>query len=422
MWVVLPMSALYRPSWLIVPALLMAAALVTSCTSGTSALQPASVGLRVTDDSAGPHPTFQVVGVFDRDGNDLAIPDPASVATPQADPTATCAPGLSIGMAGDLSGEAAEVGGRTRDGAALAVMQFNASHPSCQLTIREFDTKNADLTTLQAAKDAVADTSVIGLIGPMGSHEFDLVGEELAQAGLVAATPSAGDPRLSSHGWTNFFRAVGTDTDSAVAAGNYLARRLGSQKICVVTQDRSETIDAARAIGKTLGSVENADCRATVGDDTRLNSADVQAIASAAPDAVFFAGYGFAAGPFVSLLRKAGNEATFLRWQGLVDSDFITKAGQAARHVLAVGSWQPPVPNLQKAFRDAFGWDDGRYTPEAYELATIMVNGIASGAVTDRASMLSYFKTYRGNGFTRHYEWDERGELKTAPFWVWEVD
>jgi branched-chain amino acid transport system substrate-binding protein len=42
--------------------------------------------------------------------------------------------------------------------------------------------------------------------------------------------------------------------------------------------------------------------------------------------------------------------------------------------------------------------------------------------VTDRASMLSYFKTYQGNGVTRHYEWDERGELKTAPFWVWEVD
>jgi branched-chain amino acid transport system substrate-binding protein len=58
---------------------------------------------------------------------------------------------------------------------------------------------------------------------------------------------------------------------------------------------------------------------------------------------------------------------------------------------------------------------------DAYDLATIMVTGIASGKVTDRASMIEYFKTYSGQGVAKEYKWDSTGELATANPWIYEV-
>jgi branched-chain amino acid transport system substrate-binding protein len=50
-----------------------------------------------------------------------------------------------------------------------------------------------------------------------------------------------------------------------------------------------------------------------------------------------------------------------------------------------------------------------------------MVTGIASGKVTDRASMIEYFKTYDGQGIAKTYKWDSSGELAVANPWLYPV-
>ena len=61
------------------------------------------------------------------------------------------------------------------------------------------------------------------------------------------------------------------------------------------------------------------------------------------------------------------------------------------------------------------------YSVDAYDLATIMVTGISSGQVTDRASMIKYFSTYDGEGLAKTYKWDSSGELAVANPWLYEV-
>ena len=50
-----------------------------------------------------------------------------------------------------------------------------------------------------------------------------------------------------------------------------------------------------------------------------------------------------------------------------------------------------------------------------------MLTGIASGDVTDRASMIEYFKTYDGEGLAKSYKWDSSGELAVANPWLYQV-
>jgi len=61
------------------------------------------------------------------------------------------------------------------------------------------------------------------------------------------------------------------------------------------------------------------------------------------------------------------------------------------------------------------------YSMETYELTSIMINGIGSGAVTDRSSMTEHLTGFDGHGSTRHYSWDDRGDLTDPDVWVPEV-
>jgi branched-chain amino acid transport system substrate-binding protein len=89
--------------------------------------------------------------------------------------------------------------------------------------------------------------------------------------------------------------------------------------------------------------------------------------------------------------------------------------------VLAAGTFQLPTEPLSAAYQEEFGETPWHYSVEAYELAGIMIEGISSGAVTDRSSMLRWFAGYSRYGAITHYQWANSGELVTPPVFVTEV-
>jgi branched-chain amino acid transport system substrate-binding protein len=406
--------------------MLLALIIVVSGTvvgSERSARSIAVDGVRMRDSSTRPGASldFLPYAAIDTDGNDLPAPDPATVASPDLDPSATCAPGLSIGSIAAMTGHDDWTEGGIIDGAALAVDEFNAAHPHCQLTMREFDTESKDLGAASVAGQIAADSSILGIVGPIGTHDVDLVGDTLSAAGVVFALPSVTNPSLSNRKWTSFFRGVSTDADTPVAAARFITRRMGLHKVCVVHQDLNETTDVAAAFTKIVGPQADRTCAATVGWYTNLYGDTVAAIEESAPDAVFFAGYGEQSAGLVTQLRSAGVGAAVVGWEGVMDIDFIQQAGQIGRGTYAVSTFQPILGEFEAKFRQVHHRNPHRYTLEAYELATIMVNGIASGRVVDRASMLAYFRAYHGYGAAREYSWNANGELATPPVWMWAV-
>ncbi|GAB2989960.1 hypothetical protein LWP59_07610 [Amycolatopsis acidiphila] len=72
------------------------------------------------------------------------------------------------------------------------------------------------------------------------------------------------------------------------------------------------------------------------------------------------------------------------------------------------------------AFKQQEGADPGTYSPEGYDVATILLKGIDSGA-KDRAGLLDFVKDYDGQGLTKHFKWDTKGELADTPVWSYRV-
>ena len=70
--------------------------------------------------------------------------------------------------------------------------------------------------------------------------------------------------------------------------------------------------------------------------------------------------------------------------------------------------------------RAVFGQAAGTYSAEGYDLGTILLKGIDSGAIT-RPALLEFVRNYEGQGVARKYQWTPEGELTTTLIWIYDV-
>ncbi len=363
--------------------------------------------------------SIQPVSQISTDGQKVTAAAGAKPADPAGDGKATCT-GLSIGMAGALTGANAALGQNILGGMKVALAAHNKANPNCQVQIKQFDTEGDPQKATQVAPTIVADSSVIGLLGPAFSGETKATGPIFFQAGLLSLTASATNPALTTNGWTNFFRGLGNDTSQGGAIAAYMTKTLNFKKVCVVQDDSDYGVGLAKVVTSTLGSVADTNCAGKVKTGDKDFSAIVNQIKTEAPDAVYYAGYYAEAAPFVSQLRAAGVTATFASGDGVNDPQFVKQAGSASKGALLTCPCGPAPASFAATYQTVNGSAPGVYSVEGYDLLTIMLLGIDSG-VKDRAGMIAYVKNYNGVGLAKTYKWGPTGELAAANPWLYEV-
>jgi branched-chain amino acid transport system substrate-binding protein len=356
---------------------------------------------------------------IDRDGVAVEVGDRPEPVNPAGDGTAVCPP-LSIAMAGDLGGPDAALGVNIKNGIQLAVDQHNAANPGCQVQLKPFDTEGDPGRGAQLAAQIVDDAYTVGVVGPATSGETLTAGAVFDRAGLVAATPSATSPVLNQSGWRTFFRGAASDEVQGPAVANYMTRTLGHRKVCVVDDSSEYGLGLATLVRETLGAMADSACNIAVRSDDTNFSEIVTQINSAEPDSVFFAGYHAQAVPFVEQLRAGGFEGAFVGADGVKTAAFVEEAGSAARDVVLSCPCSPAPPEFVDEYSRAFGQPPGAYSVEAYDLGTILLTGIDSGAIT-RPALLDFVRDYDGQGIARRYRWTGDGDLVDALIWMYRV-
>ncbi|WP_236794171.1 branched-chain amino acid ABC transporter substrate-binding protein [Amycolatopsis sp. GM8] len=344
----------------------------------------------------------------------------ANAANPAGDGKAVCS-GVSIAYIGTINGNSAAFGQNTLRGADLAVKQHNTANPNCQVTLKRFDSEGKPDKAPGVVTQAIAEADIIGVVGLPFSGESKAAGNLFNQAGLVSVTPVATNPGLTQNGWKTFFRAVGNDSVQGPAAVKLMTEKLGAQKICVVEDDSEYGIGLANQVTQALGA--KASCTDKVKTGQTDFSAVVNKMSSESPDAIFYSGYYPEAAPFAQQLNDKGVTAKFVGPDGVKDTEFLKGAGAGANNAYFTC---PCVPednfnDFTAAFKQLEGADPGTYSPEGYDVATILLKGIDSG-IKDRAGLLNFVKNYDGQGLTKHFKWDDKGELSETPVWSYRVD
>ena len=356
---------------------------------------------------------------IDENGAEVKAADGAAPANPAGDGKATCPP-VSIAMAGALTGADAALGINIKNGVQLAIDSHNAANPGCQVQLKPFDTEGDPQKATAIAPQIVDDQYTVGLVGPAFSGETKATGTVFDQAGLVSATASATNVTLSENGWKTFFRGLANDGVQGPSVANYLKNTLSFKKICVVDDSTDYGLGLAQAMRETLGPVADSACNISVKKGDKDFSAAVTQIKGVSPDALFYSGYYSEAAPLVQQLKDGGVTATFVSADGTKDPEFVKQAGEASKDALLSCPCGPATGAFADEYTKKFGQEPGTYSTEGYDLGTILLKGIDSGAIT-RPALLDYVKNYNGQGVARKYQWTDRGELTTTLIWIYKV-
>jgi branched-chain amino acid transport system substrate-binding protein len=356
---------------------------------------------------------------IDGNGGEVKLTAGAAPADPAGDGKAQCPP-VSLAMAGALTGPDAALGINIKNGAQLAIDKHNAANPGCQVQLKAFDTEGDPQKATQIAPQIINDAFTIGLIGPAFSGETNATGPIFNQAGLPAVTASATNVTLSEKGWKTFFRGLANDGVQGPSAANYMKNALGYKKVCVVDDSTDYGLGLAQSVRQTLGPVADSSCNISVKKGDKDFSAAVTQIKGASPDAVFYSGYYAEAAPFVQQLKNGGVTAQFVSADGTKDPEYVKQAGESSKDTLLSCPCGPATGPFIGEYTKKFGQEPGTYSPEGYDLGTILLKGIDSGAIT-RPALLEFVRNYNGQGIARKYQWTPTGELTNSLIWIYKV-
>ena len=327
---------------------------------------------------------------------------------------------LSLAFFGALTGDAANLGINIKQGAELAVLQYNEEHADCEVGLEELDSQGSPDQAPALAQEAINNEAVVGVVGPAFSGESAAANPLFEEAGLPIITASATNPGLA--GPDIFHRMLGNDASQGPAAAAYIRDVIAAEGVFVVDDASEYGLGLADIVREDLGDL-------VLGSDSVQQgqtdfSATVTAVRSSGATAVFFGGYYTEAGLFTSQLAGAGVEVTFVAADGVKDPGYIEASGAEASEGAVITC--PCVPEDQAGgtffddYEAEFGAPPGTYSGEAFDAANVFLQGIAQGTAT-REDMLTWVNEYDAEGVTKQIKFGEDGEIEEIVVWAYEV-
>jgi len=330
--------------------------------------------------------------------------------------------GLKIGFFGALSGDNAGLVTPMKNGAQLAVDQYNTKNANCKVDLVPFDSQGAADKAAGLATSAVNDSKIVAMIGPAFSGESENADPIFDQAGMPAITPSATRPSLSTKGWKIFHRGVGNDLSQGPAAASYIKNVIKAQKVFVVDDQSAYGAGLADEAKKGLGSLVVGTDKAT--EKQTDFSGTITKIKTSAATVLFYGGYTAEASLFLKQLRAAGWTGVMVGGDGINDTNMIQVTGQKdVEGTIATCPCAPATAAKGTFFSDykaKFSVEPAVYADVSYDLANVFLEAFTAGKAT-RADVQAFLTAYNKKGAASGvgYKWEANGELDPSQVLVW---
>ena len=338
-------------------------------------------------------------------------------------------PTIEIGVQGPLSGDNQALGLNIEWGVKLAIQQANAKGDlPFQLAIKEADDQGDQSKGADAASLLIQDSKVLGVVGPAFSGPTAASGKLFSDAGLVAVSPSATRPSLTSSGYKTFYRVVANDSVQGPAAADYMAKSLKATKAFVVDDKSQYGTGLSTAIVAQLKKdgvdVQTDSAPAKTQDYSQIASK----VASSGAQAMYYAGYYSDAGVFAKALKAAGYTGKMISGDGSKDPNFITTAGADAAN-----GWQftcpcldagkdPKFADFASAYKALANADPGTYSIEGYDAANTIITVLKSvGASATRQQVADGVAKVDYQGLSKEIKFTPNGDISGNSIYAYEI-
>ncbi len=334
-----------------------------------------------------------------------------------------------LAWVGPLTGDSANLGKNSLNGAKVAVDEANKA--GVKVELKSFDSQGdpAQATTIKGR--FINDKKVIGVVGPTFSGETKALLPDLQKKGLVIVSPSATNVALPTivPNETVFHRIMADDDAQGKGLSGYVTKVLKAKKVAYI-HDNSDygrglaegTMKLTAAAGATTAVQDIVEPK---GQDY---SAAVNKVKAASPDVVVYGGYYTDAGHLRKQLVDAGVKVPFLGGDGSFDPGFISAAGGGADGAtlscpcnLATDTSAGALGQFAKNYKALNGSDPGTYSTEGYDGATVLINGIKAGKKT-RADLLDYVEHFSPTpGLSKTISFADNGNINSDAIFFFNV-
>lgn len=324
----------------------------------------------------------------------------AAATTAAADPTAVCdtdpfgcavfAPGdtVKIGMGAPMTGGNASYGIDISQGATIAV-EDGGDVQGWKFELDAEDDGGTPEGGAAVANKLASDPAIVAVAGHIFSGATSSAMPIYEKAGIPMLSPSATNPALTTTGSKVFNRIAFTDLNQGNAAADYLFNTLGVKKLAAI-HDGSD-------YGKGLADIVVAQFEKDGGevvDEVAITpgetdyTAVLSAVASKAPEAIFFGGYTAEGAIVANQMKQTGLEnAIFFGDDGTYGEDFLARTGANGEGAYATIAPASPDSAAKEAFNaaylDEFGKEAGSlspYTWAGYDSAAALISVVKSVA------------------------------------------
>lgn len=337
---------------------------------------------------------------------------------------------ITVGMTGPLSGPQAYFGSTWHDGFKLYVDSLNAKGGVNGTAVKyeqEDDKADPREGTLVAQKLCDDSKVVIGLVNfNSGVAQSSLPIYE--ECGLPTMN-LASNPSLTKQGYKLMVRPFVNDTAGGKLPADYAVQKMGVKTAAVVNDKQ--------VFGQGISEIFAKDFKAnggTVLSTSSINPTDVDftavltEIKKQHPDSIYFGAVMPQLALFARQMREQGLTAHLMVPDGAFTPDFIDQAGEANVQGVLIGFQVPPLDVNQgfiafsQAYKDKYGKDPGPYSIYGYSQGQILEQVLKDTSNHSRAAMAKALHAVKAKTIMGTLEFDETGELKAAPSYLYQVD
>lgn len=292
---------------------------------------------------------------------------------------------VKIGFLGGLTGRVADLGMAGRDGAMLAIEQFNSSgglrgQPVTLLTADDRQRPDAAHQALQSLIDA----GCLAIIGPMTSQMAIATLPLSQQAGIALLSPTTSTDLLSGLD-DNFFRLYPSNRETARYLAELAYRQLHLRRIIAVWDQDNRAHTATwlanfeQAFTELGGEIITA--LPIVSRDISAFAELAEQVAAQQADALFILANAIDTGLICQNLAKKGVKSPVLASEWSTTSGIVSFGGRAIEGLICLQTVKPNDRSPQflafsDAFRQRFGYEPGFAAVHSYDAATILFQAL----------------------------------------------
>ncbi len=332
---------------------------------------------------------------------------------------------IKIGAVGPMTGDQSKMGTDLKNSVELAVAEWNEKGGVLgKKIVLVAGDDQADPKQAVSIANKFINQKVAGVVGHWNSSCSIPASKFYDDANIVMISPATTNPKLTLQGFSRIFRVCGTDDQQGRIAAEFVVKKLRPSRIAVIHDKTAYGQGLAEYFKKALGDK----ARIVYHDGIVIRDADYKAVLTAIkdarPDAYFFGGIYPEAGRLVRQAREIGLAAPMITGDGVYDPTFIDIAGKAAEGTYVTFGRDPSgLPTAQSfisKYTARYG-KPGPYSLYAYDAANIILSAIEKTGTRDGAKLAAYISKTTFKGGFGDIAFDRIGDVKKAPFVVWEV-